>query len=117
MVGHESLTCSYSKFKEAILSLMVKEGYIESYEIDELDSVKKNLCITLKYTLSGRPVINHMKLISKPGRKVYIKSTAIPRSRNGLGIYIISTPQGLKTDSDILKMQNRIGGKLICEIY
>jgi len=117
MAKHESLICAYSKLKEAILLLMVKEGYIESYEVDDSDSIKKKLCINLKYTTSGKSVINHMRLISKPGRKIYVKGNAIPRSRNGLGIYIVSTSYGLKTDSEILKMQNRVGGKLICEIY
>lgn len=116
--SHESLTLPHSKLKESILKLMVSEGYIESYDVQsEEGSVKKSLFVKLKYDFSGRPIIGHMKLISKPGRKVYAKSNMIPRCRNGLGTVIISTSLGLKTDSDILKMTNRVGGKVICEIY
>jgi small subunit ribosomal protein S8 len=73
------------------------------------------LRLYLKYQEDGRPVIYSLERVSKPGRRMYVKSTDIPRVNNGLGIGILSTSHGVITDKDARKMQ--VGGEYLCKIW
>jgi small subunit ribosomal protein S8 len=70
--------------------------------------------VDLKY-YEGRPVIKEMKRVSKPGRRVYSKSTSIPKVLNGLGLAILSTSKGVMSDTDAIK--NNLGGEIICKVF
>lgn len=103
----------FSKFKKAILDVLVKEGFLEKVEVRGL-APKKTLRIILKYK-DKNPVIKEVKLISKPGLRVYQKTSQIKKVLGGLGIRLISTPLGVMTESQAKK--KGLGGEVILEVY
>ena len=103
-----------SSFREKILSVLKKEGFIINFTEIKYDDNKKNFSVDLKYD-AGHPVIKEIKRISKPGRRIYASATSIPRIQNGLGIAIVSTSKGVMTDTEARK-QN-VGGEVICRVF
>lgn len=94
---------------------MLKEkGYIKDFILIE-DGKQGMLRLYLKYQDDGRPVIYSLERVSKPGRRVYVNNTDIPRVNNGLGIGILSTSHGVVTDKYARKMQ--VGGEYLCKIW
>ena len=98
-----------SKMKEQIANILKEEGFIEEFKVED-----KTLTLTLKYANKER-VITGLKRISKPGLRVYAKASEIPTVLNGLGIAIISTPNGVMTDKEARK--NNVGGEVIAYIW
>jgi len=111
-VQKPSVTMPSSKLKVAIANVLKDEGYIDSFEIAG-DAAKPVLNITLKY-YAGRPVIERIERVSKPGLRIYKGRHDIPQVMNGLGVAIISTPQGLMTDRKA--RANGVGGEVICYV-
>ena len=109
--GKVSVSLPSSKQKLAIANLLVKEGYIASAK--ESGDVKKVLEIELKY-YEGKPVVEMIQRVSRPGLRVYKKSRDLPRIMNGLGIAVISTSKGLMTDRAARK--DGLGGEVICYV-
>ena len=103
-----------SKFRVKILEVLKQEGYILDFKIVSDDKNKANLSVNLKYS-DGMPVIKEIKRVSKPGRRIYAKADSMPRIQNGLGLAILSTPQGVMTDADAKK--KNIGGEIICKVF
>ena len=94
---HESLSLPSSKLKETIAQILKSEGYIADYKVEDA-TVGKTLSITMKYGKNNETSIAGIKRVSKPGLRVYAKSTELPRVLGGLGIAILSTSSGLLTD-------------------
>ena len=111
---YESVSMSNSKMKEQIANILKKEGYVSEVSV-EGEGVKKTLTITLKYGANGERVISGLKRISKPGLRVNVEASKLPRVLSGLGIAIISTSQGLLTDKEARKA--KIGGEVLCYVY
>ncbi len=103
-----------SKFKKALADVLVREGYLKSVEQTKVDG-KSVLRIGLKYGPRRASIINEITRISKPGRRAYAKATHIPVVRGGLGMAVISTPQGLLVDRDARR--HNVGGEVICEVW
>ena len=103
-----------SKLKIELARILKEEGFIEDYKIVDKD-VQGNIVLTLKYGKNKERVITGLKRISKPGLRVYAKSSEIPKVLNGLGIAIISTSQGIMTDKEARK-QN-LGGEVLAYIW
>ena len=103
-----------SKFREKILEVLKKEGYIIDYKTLSESNNKSTLSINLKYN-NGMPVIREIKRVSKPGRRIYARASSIPRIQNGLGLAIVSTSKGIMTDNDA--RNNNIGGEIICRVF
>ena len=103
-----------SKFREKILNVLKKEGYIADYKLKTDTSKKISLHVDLKYN-DGMPVIREIDRISKPGRRVYAKADTIPKIQNGLGLAIVSTSKGIMSDNEA-RNQN-IGGEIICRVF
>lgn len=101
-----------SKIKVAIATVLRNEGYIESFAEKE-DQGKKNLEIVLKY-YAGRPVIEKIQRISRPGLRVYKGCNEIPKVMNGLGVAIVSTPMGVMSDHQA-RIKN-VGGEVLCVV-
>ncbi|MDR2614897.1 MAG: 30S ribosomal protein S8 [Candidatus Accumulibacter sp.] len=99
-----------SKLKVAIAKVLQDEGYIDSYAIREAAG-KAELDVALKY-YAGRPVIERIERISRPGLRIYKGSDDLPRVMNGLGVAIVSTPKGVMTDR--AARARRVGGEIIC---
>ena len=96
MVAKTTVSVPSSKVKIAIAQVLQDEGYVDGFKVTEEDG-KATLVITLKY-YAGRPVIERIERVSRPGLRVYRGSDAIPQVQNGLGVAIVTTPQGVMTD-------------------
>ncbi len=113
MVGQIEVKMPASKLKAAIASVLKDEGYIEDFAVHE-DGTMQELRIGLKY-YAGRPVIERIERVSSPGLRVYKGRHDIPRIMNGLGIAILSTPQGIMSGQDAWRRS--IGGEVICYVW
>ncbi len=109
---HQQITLVSSKLKEEIARVLKEEGYIESYFIETLENNLKSITVKLKY-YHGRPVIELIKRISKPGLRVY-KSYKDLSSIPGFGVAILSTSKGIMTH--ISAKSKGVGGEVICEV-
>ena len=103
-----------SKFREKILIVLRDEGYIADYKILNEENNKNSLMVDLKYH-NGVPVINEIKRVSKPGRRIYAKAESIPKIKNGLGLAIVSTSMGIMSDNDA--RSKNVGGEIICRVF
>ena len=110
--NHSKVSLPSSKFKSKIADVLKAEGYIIDYKIN--NDTKPLIEINLKYN-SGNPVINTIERISKPGRRIFSSASSLPKINNGLGIAIVSTPQGVMTDVDARK--KKLGGEIICKVF
>ena len=99
---HESLSVPYSKLKGTIADILKAEGYIDSYKVEDA-KVGKSLVVNLKYGVNREASIAGIKRVSKPGLRVYAKSTELPKVLGGLGVAILSTSSGLLTDRQAAK--------------
>lgn len=111
---YEEVSLPSSKMKVGIAEILKKEGFINDFAVTN-DHGKKTLTIVLKYSATGERVITDLKRISKPGLRVYAEASKIPSVLKGLGIAIVSTPNGLLTDRQARK-QN-VGGEIIAYVW
>jgi len=109
-----SITLPASKVKKNILNVLKTEGYIRDYSVTQNDKGFDEITVELKYH-DGEPVIKNLNRVSKPGRRVYASLDKLPKYYNGLGVYIVSTSQGVM--SDYQARESKIGGELICNVY
>ncbi len=112
---HDTVDVPASKMKVAIADILLKEGYIKSYEMEEVGSFQ-NIHITLKYGKDKSvKTITGLKRISKPGLRVYAGKEELPRVLGGLGIAIISTNKGIITDKEARQLN--VGGEVLAYIW
>ena len=114
---HESTAMPYSKIKQGIADILQQEGYTSSYKVEEPKegAVGKTLIVDLKFGPSRERSIAGVRRISKPGLRVYAKSTSLPKVLGGLGVAIISTSQGLLTDR---QAKNKgVGGEVLAYVW
>ncbi|AAU47856.1 30S ribosomal protein S8 [Burkholderia pseudomallei] len=112
MVEKVSVSMPSSKVKVAIAQVLKDEGYIDDFAV-KADGAKAELNIALKY-YAGRPVIERLERVSKPGLRVYRGRNEIPQVMNGLGVAIVSTPKGVMTDRKA--RATGVGGEVICYV-
>ena len=114
---HDDVSMPYSKLKVGVAEILQQEGYITSYRVDEPaeGAVGKQLTVTLKYGPHRERSIAGIRRISKPGLRVYAKSTNLPKVLGGLGVAIISTSQGLLTDRQA--SQKKVGGEVLAYVW
>lgn len=113
-VKHATVSVPFSQFKLAIAEKLKETGYVTAIE-KKGKKVKKTLDVTLKYDAAGKHIINGVKRISKPGRRMYKRAGEIVSVKYGHGALILSTPQGIKTDKEARK--EKIGGEALFEIW
>ena len=111
---YKEVAMPVSKTKMEIARILKDEGFIEDYKVRN-DKTVKSLVLTLKYTNKKERVITGLKRISKPGLRVYTKSTDVPKVLNGFGIAIISTSKGIMTDKEARK--ESLGGEVMAYIW
>jgi small subunit ribosomal protein S8 len=114
LVRHKQVVVPSSKIKVSIAKILAAEGFVEGYSVTS-DQPQPNLVITLKYTGRGDSVITGLERVSKPGRRSYIGHREIPWVREGLGISIVSTPQGVMTGRQARR--SKLGGELLCKVW
>lgn len=112
-ISNEQVTIKASKICDNIAVVLKNEGYIKDF--DRIDDGKQGLLrITLKYDQVGQPVINEIKRVSKPGRRIYSPVDKLPRVLGGMGIAIVSTSKGVMSDSRC--REAKIGGEILCTV-
>lgn len=111
---HDTVVMPFSKLKGNIAEILVKEGYVASWTTEEAP-VGQSLVIVLKYGPQRERSFVGIKRISKPGLRVYARSTELPRVLNGLGVAIISTSAGLLTDRQATK--KKVGGEVLAYVW
>lgn len=111
---HKTVDVPASKMKTAIAEILFREGYIKSFEVISNEN-QGIIRITLKYDEKGTRVIDGIKRISKPGLRVYAGKEELPKVLNGLGIAIISTSKGLKTDKEA--REAGLGGEVLAYVW
>jgi small subunit ribosomal protein S8 len=108
----ESISIPYSKIKEAIISIIVEEGYIASHEIGG-EGVEKKITVHLKY-IQQKSIINELRRVSKPGGRIYVDFDNIPKVMSGYGVAILSTSKGIVSDRKARELH--IGGEVLCSV-
>ena len=111
---HDAVEMPGSTMKAAVAGVLKEQGYITDYELRE-GRVGTELIVKLKYSRDRRRVISGIQRISKPGRRVYVDRTSIPRVLGGMGISVISTSQGVITGHEARR--RGIGGEVICSVW
>jgi small subunit ribosomal protein S8 len=111
---HANIHLPWSKIKEALCGVLRREGYIREFE-KTTAAGHPALVVTLAYDSGRKPAILGVRRISRPGRRVYSAADKLGKVRNGLGISILTTPQGLMTDVEARKKS--VGGEVLCEVW
>lgn len=111
---HDSVTMPHSKIKAGIAEILKQQGYIGGWHVDEA-KVGQSLVLELKYGPSRERSIAGLRRVSKPGLRVYAKSTALPKVLGGLGVAILSTSSGLLTDRQAA--QKGVGGEVLAYVW
>jgi small subunit ribosomal protein S8 len=112
--GLSKIQSPNSRLRTRLLDVLAAEGFIRGYAEVEHKGGKRELEIELKYH-EGRPVIRELKRVSTPGRRVYAGVDELKPHRQGLGLSIVSTPQGLMTDNDA--REKNVGGEVLCQVF
>lgn len=112
--GKDIVECPFSKIQERVCEVLKDEGYIRGYKVEDQGNNKKVLAVQLKYA-EGRGVIRQIDRVSKPGRRIYTNVKTMPRFYNGLGILVVSTPQGVM--ADYKARAKNVGGEVLCQVF
>jgi small subunit ribosomal protein S8 len=110
----DATTLVHSKVVEAVVAILADKGYVESFNVVE-DGVKKTINVVLKYDEKGRTVINEVKRVSKPGRRVYKGKDELKRFKNGYGTIIVSSSKGVLPNDKAFELG--VGGEVLCTIW
>jgi small subunit ribosomal protein S8 len=112
--GHSTVEVPMSKIKLEIVKILEQEGFVKGYEVANEEKYP-NIRVYLKYDLRRRPLIKHLRRVSKPGLRIYKSCKDLKPLRSGLCTQIVSTSQGVMTDREARKRY--IGGEVICEVW
>ena len=115
MVRHDSVTIPASKTKVEIARILRDEGFVRGYQVVKKDSIRPAVRISLHYRNKEEPAITGLKRVSKPGLRVYVRKNEIPRYYGGLGVSILSTPEGVMTGKQAWR--KGLGGELLCYVW
>lgn len=113
-VNLPAVSMPHSTLKMAILKIMKQEHFVEDFE-KKGKKVRKHIAVQLKYGKSGTSAITGIKRVSKPGQRIYKKAGELHVVKQGTGIAIVSTPQGLMTDKEARRA--KVGGEVLCEVW
>lgn len=114
MVRQKQVVLPSSKLKVAVARILKEEGFIKDFEVTK-DVPQPQLRIVLKYDRDRKSVLTGLQRVSRPGRRVYVKRTEIPWVLSGLGIAILSTPQGIMSDQRARRLG--LGGEVLCYVW
>lgn len=117
--GHTQVIVNHNKLVEAIVRILASENFVNSVQVLEKDPQNKinyrRILVNLRYTNSGEPVMKGLVRVSKPGRRVYVKSDKLPSVFNNTGCAIISSSNGVMVDRDA--RINKVGGEYVCRVW
>ncbi|MHB8263025.1 MAG: 30S ribosomal protein S8 [Acidimicrobiales bacterium] len=115
MAMHEEVKMPASKLKESLAKILLQEGYLSGYRLVGEAGEHPQLCISLKYSPTRERTISGISRVSKPGRRVYVRTSNVPRVLGGLGVAVLSTSKGLMTDTRARR--DRVGGEVLCHVW
>lgn len=110
----DSVLTPASRLRANVLDVLQREGYIRGYAQEDSGGPSPSIRVELKY-FEGRPAIQHVARVSKPGRRVYAGAAELPRVKNGLGITVVSTPRGVLSDAEA--RNENVGGEILCQVF
>lgn len=113
--GHDALVVPRSKLKLEVVKILKAEGFVEGFVDDPSKNYQGIIKIFLRYGEGQSGTIRGIRRVSKPGRRVYVGKTDVPRVRNGLGIAILTTPRGVLTDAQA--RHAGVGGEVLCHVW
>jgi small subunit ribosomal protein S8 len=114
--GHDSVEVPSSRVKEALIKVLIAEGYLQEVKkVKAKERAGELLNVKLRLDKQNRPVITGLKRISRPGRRIYVGINDIAPIRKGLGVNVLSTPKGILVDREAKKA--KVGGELMCSIW
>ncbi len=111
---HAETRCPTSNLKQAVATVLSTEGFIGEVRVDG-DGAKKDLVLTIRYADDGRVMIDEIRRVSTPGRRVYVGADGVKKVRNGLGMSILSTSKGVMCDREA--REAGVGGEVLCEVW
>lgn len=111
---HREVRLPSSKLKVAVARVLESKGYVEDVRVDE-EAGRPTLCVGMRYRRNGSHIIDGLRRVSKPGRRVYVSADEVPKVRNGLGIAVLSTSRGVMADEDA--RAQHVGGEWLCEVW
>ncbi len=111
---HAQTRCPSSRQKLAIANVLRQTGFLDSVKVEAREG-HASLVLGIRYDENGRPLIDGIRRVSKPGRRVYVGRGEVPRVRNGLGVAVISTSRGILSDRDA--REQKVGGEVVCEVW
>jgi len=111
---HREARMPASKLKESVARVLEARGYVEDVRVDE-EAGRRTLQVGLRYRSDGTRLIDGLRRVSKPGRRVYVSAEDVPKVRNGLGIAVLSTSRGVMADEEA--RAQHVGGEWICEVW
>jgi small subunit ribosomal protein S8 len=114
LIKSEKVDIPASRLKVEIAKIMKEEGFIKSYKIIK-DKKQGVLRVTLKYSPDNKPIVEGLKRVSKPGRRVYVGKDEVPSVMGGIGIAVVTTPRGILTDKACRR--EGVGGEVLCYIW
>jgi small subunit ribosomal protein S8 len=112
--GHDRVLIPHSRLKEAIVKLMVDEGFVADFDVRD-KGVERWLEVGIRYDRDSKAIIRGLQRVSKPSRRIYVRRDEIPYVRNGLGLAILTTPKGVISDRDARR--EGVGGEVICYVW
>lgn len=114
MARHAETRCPVSKLRRAVATVLQDNGFLGEIRIEAQEG-KANIVMEIRYDDEGRALIDGIRRVSKPGRRVYVGKGEIPKVRHGLGVAVISTSRGILSDDDARAQS--VGGEVICEVW
>ena len=111
---HRFVDIGWSRVKQGLVEILQSEGFIEGFLV-KMEGTKGVMRIFLKYSAGRKPVIQGLKRLSSPGRRLYVKCDEIPMFFGGLGVSVLSTPKGLMVGREARKQ--RLGGEILCQVW
>lgn len=115
LARHDRVRMPASRLKRTIADVLKTEGYLSDVQNEAGDAKGDMLTVVLKYAGDRSPVIEGIRRVSRPGRRIYVRAQDIPKVRSGLGISVLSTSRGIMSDRQARKAG--VGGELLCEIW
>ena len=113
---HQRVSVPWSRLKESIIKILIEEGYLKDQKkVKAAVGGGEEIVIQLKFDRENRPIIAGLKRVSTPGRRVYVSAKAMAPVRKGLGVHVLSTPNGILVDREAQKA--KVGGELICSVW
>ncbi|MGE0430970.1 MAG: 30S ribosomal protein S8 [Planctomycetota bacterium] len=114
-IERQSVKMPHSRIKEGIAEVLKREGYIRDFRESTDESGKKSLTVFLKYGPDGENVVIYIQRVSRPGCRIYRRCDELKPVLNGLGIQVVSTSKGVKSDREC--REERLGGEVLCKVY